>query len=310
MTVHHQISASQLQFAVLSLEEHERGRNTARLDDRAMTSYLDELQSSFPTSLESLRVIGWRGDRTLVACACTPELIAALPQEVLIATPDDLPTFVGEAMTRQGETRKLEPSELNFLVGEAEPATLVSQRERRVHGVGIAAWSVLLLLIAGVHRFVAAQQDVMQQALEHHNTIAAATFGAPLLESEPVAMSDASRLRAMLEQERDELALTRTPTSLPPTAQDAGASLAALLAVWPSLAQANTTTNPVLQTTMLAVAPDAITASVTTSADPREFLDRLKAPEGWVLEAPRMRQGIDGTLLSLQLRPAPKEAAR
>jgi hypothetical protein len=310
MTVHHQIPASQLQFAVLSLEEHERGRNTARLDDWGMRSYFDELQSSFPTSLESLRVIGWRGDRTLVACACTPELIAALPQEVLIATPDDLPTFVREAMTRQGETGKLEPSELNFLVGDAEPATLVSQRERRVHGVGIAACSVLLLMIACVHRFAAAQRDVMQQALEHHNAIATATFGAPLLESESMTMSDATRLRAMLEQERDELALTRTPTSLPPTAPDAAASLAALLAVWPSLAQADTTTAPVLQTTMLAVAPDTITASVTTSADPREFLDRLKAPEGWVLEAPRMRQGIDGTLLSLQLRPTPKETAR
>lgn len=309
MTAVHRIQSRRLQFAVFPLPEHEQGGRSSQLDDRAMQQYVDELQTQFPTSLDGMRVVGWRGSRVFVACACPPALIAEGGEAILV-TPDELPTFVLDALQREQEPHRITPDELNFLIGDAEPQEIVTLRRRRVHAVGLSVCASLALFLVGMERFAAAHQRAALDALSHHNTIAQATSGESLVINDEVNMADVARLRNELMQERDTLLLTRAPRAVPPQPRDATQSLASLLAVWPTIAPADTSNAPVVQTTSLAVAPDAITASVTTTVDAREFLDRLKAPAGWELAPPRMRQGVDGTLLSLQLRPLAQEVSR
>ena len=309
MTAVHRIPSRRLQFAVFPLPEHEQGGRPSQLDDRAMQPYVEELQTQFPTSLDGMRVVGWRGSRVLVACACPPALIAEGGKAILV-TPDELPAFVLDSLQREQEPHRITPDELNFLVGDAEPQEIVTLRRRRVHAVGLSVCASLALLLVGTERFAAAHQRAARDAMSHHNTLAQATIGESLVINDKVNMADVARLQAKLMQERDTLLLTRAPRVLPPQPRDATQSLASLLVVWPTIAPADVSNAPVLQTTSLAVAPDAITASVTTTVDAREFLDRLKAPAGWELAPPRLRQGVDGTLLSLQLRPLAQEASR
>ncbi len=309
MTVVHRIPSRRLQFAVFPLPEHEQGGRPSQLDDRAMQPYVEELQTQFPTSLDGMRVVGWRGSRVLVACACPPALIAEGGKAILV-TPDELPAFVLDLLQREQEPLRITPDDLNFLIGDAEPQEIVTLRRRRVHAVGLSVCASLALLLVGTERFAAAHQRAARDAMSHHNTLAQATIGESLVINDKVNMADVARLQAKLMQERDTLLLTRAPRVLPPQPRDATQSLASLLVVWPTIAPADVSNAPVLQTTSLAVAPDAITASVTTTVDAREFLDRLKAPAGWELAPPRLRQGVDGTLLSLQLRPLAQEASR
>ncbi len=309
MTAVHRIPSRRLQFAVFPLPEHEQGGRPSQLDDRAMQPYVEELQTQFPTSLDGMRVVGWRGSRVLVACACPPALIAEGGKAILV-TPDELPAFVLDSLQREQEPHRITPDELNFLVGDAEPQEIVTLRRRRVHAVGLSVCASLALLLVGTERFAAAHQRAARDAMSHHNTLAQATIGESLVINDKVNMADVARLQAKLMQERDTLLLTRAPRVLPPQPRDATQSLASLLVVWPTIAPADVSNAPVLQTTSLAVAPDAITASVTTTVDAREFLDRLKAPAGWELAPPRLRQGVDGTLLSLQFRPLAQEASR
>ncbi|MFN7317101.1 MAG: hypothetical protein ACK5ZG_13430 [Phycisphaerae bacterium] len=309
MTAVHRIPYRRLQFAVFPLPEHEQGGRPSQLDDRAMQPYVDELQTQFPTSLDGMRVVGWRGSRVLVACACPPALIAEGGKAILV-TPDELPTFVFDSLQREQEPHRITPDDMNFLIGDAEPQEIVTLRRRRVHAVGLSVCASLALLLVGTERFAAAHQRAARDAMSHHNTLAQATIGESLVINDEVNMADVARLQAKLMQERDTLLLTRAPRVLPPQPRDATQSLASLLVVWPTIAPADVSNAPVLQTTSLAVAPDAITASVTTTVDAREFLDRLKAPAGWELAPPRLRQGVDGTLLSLQLRPLAQEASR
>ena len=309
MTAVHRIPSRRLQFAVFPLPEHEQGGRPSQLDDRAMQPYVEELQTQFPTSLDGMRVVGWRGSRVLVACACPPALIAEGGKAILV-TPDELPAFVLDSLQREQEPHRITPDELNFLVGDAEPQEIVTLRRRRVHAVGLSVCASLALLLVGTERFAAAHQRAARDAMSHHNTLAQATIGESLVINDKVNMADVARWQAKLMQERDTLLLTRAPRVLPPQPRDATQSLASLLVVWPTIAPADVSNAPVLQTTSLAVAPDAITASVTTTVDAREFLDRLKAPAGWELAPPRLRQGVDGTLLSLQLRPLAQEASR
>ncbi len=309
MTAVHRIPSRRLQFAVFPLPEHEQGGRPSQLDDRAMQPYVEELQTQFPTSLDGIRVVGWRGSRILVACACPPALIAEGGEAILV-TPDELPAFVLDLLQRDQEPHRITPDDLNFLIGDAEPQEIVTLRRRRVHAVGLSVCASLALFLVGMERFAAAHQRAARDAMSHHNTIAQATIGESLVINDEVNMADVARLRNELMQERDTLLLTRAPRAVPPQPRDATQSLASLLAVWPTIAPADVSNAPVVQTTSLAVAPDAITASVTTTVDAREFLDRLKAPAGWELAPPRMRQGVDGTLLSLQLRPLAQEALR
>jgi hypothetical protein len=309
VTVVHRIPSRRLQFAVFPLPEHEQGGRPSQLDDRAMQPYVEELQTQFPTSLDGIRVVGWRGSRVLVACACPPALIAEGGEAILV-TPDELPAFVLDLMQRDQEPHRITPDDLNFLIGDAEPQEIVTLRRRRVHAVGLSVCASLALFLVGMERFAAAHHRAARDAMSHHNTIAQATIGESLVINDEVNMADVARLRDELMQERDTLLLTRAPRAVPPQPRDATQSLASLLAVWPTIAPADVSNAPVVQTTSLAVAPDAITASVTTTVDAREFLDRLKAPAGWELAPPRMRQGVDGTLLSLQLRPLAQEALR
>lgn len=309
MTAVHRIPSRRLQFAVFPLPEHEQGGWPSQLDDRQMQPYVEELQTQFPTSLDGMRVVGWRGSRVLVACACPPALIAEGGEAILVM-PDELPAFVLDSLQREQEPHRITPDGLNFLVGDAEPKEIVTLRRRRVQAVGFSVCASLALLLVGMERFAAAHQRAARDSMSHHNTIAQATIGENLVINDEVNMADVARLRDALMQERDTLLLTRAPRAMPPQPRDATQSLASLLAVWPTIAPADASNAPVLQTTSLAIAPDAITASVTTTVDAREFLDRLQSPVGWELAAPRMRQGVDGTLLSLQLRPLAQEGSR
>ncbi len=214
----------------------------------------------------------------LVACAIPRPDLAQLPPAARTLTPGDVPAFL---------RGRIDPGELNFLVGEHEPAPVKAQRRRQ--SVLIAATCILAsgLVCMGLARRAAAWTSAASDARAAHEQ---------LLASASISVEDARRDPFALSRQIDTLRRATDAAALPRPVPDAALALGSLLRAWPASVEA--------EPKSLAVRPDGVSLTVEIKGDAKPFLDAFTPPSGWTLDEPRVNNTRGVTLLSLQLRPA------
>jgi hypothetical protein len=205
----------------------------------------------------------------IAVCAVRRADLEAIDPVALSLSPDAAPDFVAVPAGR-----------FNFLIGEYEPRTIRSTRFRR-HVVA-AACALLAACLVGV--------GLTRRASAWKAQAAAATAA-----SEGVLASIAPKrgwTRDDLELELLERSVPGAPEHANPS--DAAVALAGIIGRWP---------------TQVPCKPQSITAtgsaasiSVTIPGDAQAFLARLKAPEGWTIDEPRLAAIDKVTRLNLELR--------
>lgn len=231
------------------------------------------LEDDVPANADDLHAVGvpLAGGR-LGVCAAEAAALRAVPPGVLTLTPEALPPFLA--------SHGLNPDQFNLLAGAFEPLPL---RRRRFHRHAFAAGTVALcaaLLAVGLHRRTARWESYTHDARAASQTIAAEAASVPPLQ----LAAQASRLRGTLD------AMAKAAPS-----PDASIALAAVLRAWPT----SIPSKPQSITTNAA----GISIMVTLEGEPAVFLDAFKAPEGWMLDEPRVNTVENVSRLALNLRP-------
>ncbi|MCC6678245.1 MAG: hypothetical protein IT436_13980 [Phycisphaerales bacterium] len=221
---------------------------------------------------------GAGGGRVLV-CAVQRETLAALPPTVGVLRPDGPPPGVEPVPGLQT---------LNLLVGEFEPAPVRRERYRR-H----VSWAGILMLVAtlavvGLARRASHWRSIAVAAETAQRQVVAQVFGESLPPEHAVLSLDAELDR-----------LREINRSKPMQPVDASTRLVALLKAWPS----GVPSKP----QGVGVNESGITVSVAVDGDPAPFLSAFRAPEGWLLEEPRLNSAGTISRLTLQLRPLATE---
>ncbi len=247
---------------------------------RAATATLVSLmEPDLPAENVDVHVVAVRVNPTQVLlCAAERHVLANTPPHVLTLTPERLPEFVTELGT-------IDPSSLNLLVGEFEPAPLRDQKQRRRSTVLAAVAILSLLSCLGLWR----------RAL-HAHTIARASDASVAAMLKAVDATASSPAIAFMHA-KDELANLRKarPANLnqPLETPDAAQALAALLATWPGQRSA--------RADLISITPTNTSVNLSLTSNPTEFLDAFHPPAGWQLDEPRLTTNHDVTQLSLVL---------
>lgn len=201
------------------------------------------------------------------------------------------PEFVRDAV---GVGTLPDPASINFLVGPFEPITLARARGRfRV----MAAAAVILLttlLVVGLERQRAHNDQLATQAREAARQIREAAAPAPPTIAAGSIQPASIRLTAELRR----LRMAADMSAQPAQSFDAAATLEALLTRWPRELPA--------RTDRVSVAASSVAVS-TTLADhdaARELAAAVDPLPGWTLAQPQITAAKEGTQLRLQFNPA------
>ncbi|MCC6678648.1 MAG: hypothetical protein IT436_16055 [Phycisphaerales bacterium] len=221
---------------------------------------------------------GTGGGRVLV-CAVRREALATLPREVRVLRPDGLPP--GVELVAGLRT-------LNLLVGDFEPAPVRRERCRRHLSWAGVLMLVVTLAVVGLARRASHWRSVTVAVVAAQRQLVAEVFGEGLPPEHAVLSLDAELDR-----------LREINRSKPQQPADASTRLVSLLKAWPSGVPS--------QPQGVAVNESGITVSVAVDGDPAPFLSAFRAPEGWVLEEPRLNGAGTISRLTLQLRPLASE---
>ncbi len=208
-------------------------------------------------------------DRRLLVCAIERAHLDDVPPTTLTLAPASLP----ECLAGQAA---IDPAALNLLIGPFEPREVRRARSTR-HAVStLGAIVATTLLGLGLARHTDALRT------QTRNSRASAT----LLATEALGRSTAKPPITALNEELEKIRLAGTRPSR--ATNDAALALDHLLAAWPAGCAP----------TMLAVAPDSITANVVV--EDRAVLQGLVAPVGFEAKPPRLSRVERGTSVALR----------
>jgi hypothetical protein len=160
--------------------------------------------------------------KSVVACALSKDVLRReVPAEALTLGPSGAPAFVRDAL---GED--FDPPTLNLLVGDFEPATVRSWRQRTTLAALAAVALAFALTIVGIERRVAAARNDGERLRSRRENLVAAALGPP-----PPGQVLPAELR--LAAELRSLRQTRRQSDAAPATVDATDRLADLLSRWP-----------------------------------------------------------------------------
>ena len=236
------------------------------------------LEEDVPISGSELHAVAAPlGDGRLLICAAAKADLQSLDPAATTLAPDGLPAFVESPF---------DPSLLNLLIGEFEPASKRRARHRRQFVFSITIILCLALVSIGLGRRASHQYAIGREARAATEALIAQI--APGARPEFLAL-EVSRAR----QSAENHARLKAPI-------DAAPPLAELLAAWPAAIPCkpqsiNTTGN-------------SITLSILIDGDPLPFLEAIRPPAGWAMEQPRLNTAGDTTRIALQFRAVPGEA--
>lgn len=209
----------------------------------------------------------------IVVCSIDASSLRELPVQTLSLTPANLPHFL------QG--RGVSAQNFNLLVGAFEPPSLRMARvRRRTHMAAVIAIGALIIAI-GAHRRATHWRDLSKTASATHAAL--------------LAIDSADRSPNALQAQEQQLTSIKNILDSTPKPADASLSLADVLDRWPSDAAA------VPQS--IAANQAGVALSLTTGADPSQFLNSLHAPHGWQLDEPRIITAGGATRITIHLRP-------
>jgi hypothetical protein len=208
-------------------------------------------------------------DGKMLVCGARREELSEVSAEVHALTPESLPPCIDA---------NIDPAKLNLLVGEFEPRTI--RRARRVrHFAGALAMVLCSILVAvGLERRAEVHRGLASEARQARATLLAQVGPA-----------------ARVEDLRAEVAALRRSAEAgqrihPPL--DAAPGLVDLLKRWPAEAKA--------QPQSLSISGTSMGMSVLVEGHPSRFLEELGAPEGWILDQPRLTSVDRSTRLDLR----------
>lgn len=223
------------------------------------------LEDELPVPAAEVHAVGAPlPDGRLLVCAARREELDGIPALSLV--PESVPVFVAGG----------DPSRLNLLVGDFEPAVV---RLSRRHTHLVAAAAVLacgLAISAGLLRR-ASSWSREAAALEQQAAALAPPGGAELLADQIAAAREAAQVAGAV------------------YAPDSALALAAVLSGWPSSVACSAQS--------IAVDRTGASISVAVEGDPEPFLSALRPPPGWRLDEPRLVNVGATNRVSLKLRP-------
>lgn len=251
---------------------------------------LADLADQVPIELGDLHVVGTpvTGGRVLV-CAATNELLATL-----VAQHPTAPLLAPDRVPSELDADSIHPRTLNLLVGPFEPAASRAARQRLHLSCLAAAVALLILLTIGLTRRAEHARATLAQArtqiVSHLN---AHGYREDQLLKLTTELDTLRRIAGV------DLTSRRSP--------DAAASLAAVLAGWPTPTPTPTPTSAAVEARpqSLTIGPEGAAIGVLIPGDPAPFLAAMHPPEGWTLEQPQLTRIGDQTRINLLLHPAP-----
>ncbi len=239
---------------------------------------LPSLADELPVAIESVHAVATPGSggRVLI-CACPRDRLADLDPSCVELKPAALPP---------GFDSTVDLASLNLLVGEFEPIAIrVAKRSRHL----LLAATLVLCCTAisfGLIRRSRHADAVAAQAARSANTLLA-DFTTD--RKEEILAQHAKAMQTIAEV---------AGRARPPV--DAAAGLESLLRVWPASIPAKPLS--------ISVAADGLSFGVVVDGDPAPFLQALKAPDGFVLDEPRINTtgslSAPTTRLTLHAHPA------
>lgn len=233
---------------------------------------LATLEDDIPISLEDVWAVGASGlDGSFIVCAARRSELEALADNVESLSPRIVPGFAD-----------VEPVQFNLLVGAFEPRRQVRARVRR-HALGATAVVVSAALVSvGMQRRAEVWRADAGAARSHAREIIASVAPIEFWTRDDMALELSERQAA-------------APAEVKPPG-DASLALAAIVTRWPTEIRSKAQS--------ISATGDSASLSVTVQGDSAAFLSKLKVPEGWRLEEPRL-SGADGvTRITLELRRA------
>lgn len=248
---------------------------------------LGELAAELPIDLGDVHVVATPidavasdGQQRILICAFPRDMLESVSQSVLTLCPETIPTELDIA--------HVDPSTLNFLVGEFRPKPLIAaQRSRHLR------WAATFLLCA-----VLGAVGLSRRTIHLREHAAAASQRADTLLAQWTPDRREQTLSDLLARARETSALIVRAT--PP--RDAANDLAAVLTSWPVESKD-------ARPQSLSVTPEGVTLAVTVEGDAAAFLKAFTPPPAFALEEPRLVKVGSLTRLNLRLRPE-KNAAQ
>ncbi len=209
-------------------------------------------------------------EHRVAVCALPSAELGGIEPSVTALLPTTTPEFISAA-----------PERFNLLVGSMEPRRLRHARMRR-HALRMAA----ALTVAALVSLGFTRRAHYWNELATRNDAAASALARVMVPGATDLGGELARVRAS-----SGTAAVHAPAAAP--------RLAGLLAAWP----AKSSCKPL----SLAVDPDSIAISLTVEGGPSEFLNAFHAPDGWMMDEPRVNTA--GPLTRVNLHLQPKEGA-
>lgn len=258
----------------------------------ARISLDDAFEKDLPEPLEGLVVRYAPLPNAIVGCAMQSERVrTALDAGALVLRPRELPAAIRE---HAGEKAAHILAELNFLVGEFEPAAIA-----RLH---VARRRILLAGAAASFLLVAGGFWLRSQGLERHSERARAIAGATLVDALSTRAEGlgAEAAALQLKRELEHLERARGAEAEKARLRDAAEGLTALLATWPKDLETRVGSVQVAATqiTLTVDVPDARAAEALSAA--------LQGVAGWDLQPPRTEINGGQARVTAILRPQQK----